>query len=95
MPGLLALSACVVGPDYRPPAPAALAVPPTYSVPSGPSAQGAEVRWWNRFGDPELTRLEEAGLAANLDIAQALARLRQVREALAQARSAAVPTISA
>lgn len=95
MPGLLALSACVVGPDYRPPAPAALAVPPTYSVPSDPSAQGAEVRWWNRFGDPELTRLEEAGLAANLDIAQALARLRQVREALAQARSAAVPTISA
>lgn len=94
-PGVLVLSACVVGPNYHPPAPAALAVPPTYSVPLDPSAHSATARWWNQFGDAELTRLEEAGLAANLDIAQALARLRQVREALAQARSAAVPTISA
>lgn len=94
-PGMLALSACVVGPNYHPPAPAALAVPPTYSVAHDPSAQGAAARWWDQFGDPDLTRLEEAGLAANLDIAQALSRLRQVREALAQARSAAVPTISA
>jgi outer membrane protein, multidrug efflux system len=94
-PGMLALSACVVGPGYHPPAPAALAVPPTYSVPLDPSAQSATARWWNQFGDPDLTRLEEAGLAANLDIAQALSRLRQVRETLAQARSAAVPTVSA
>lgn len=94
-PGTLALSACVVGPSYHPPSPAALAVPSTYSVALDPSAQSATTRWWNQFGDPELTRLEEAGLAANLDIAQALARLRQVREALAQARSAALPTISA
>lgn len=94
-PGVLVLSACVVGPNYHPPAPAALAVPPTYSVPLDPSAHSAAARWWNQFGDAELTRLEEAGLAANLDIAQALARLRQVREALAKARSAAVPTISA
>jgi len=94
-PGMLALSACVVGPGFHPPAPAALAVPPTYSVLLDPSAQSATARWWNQFGDPDLTRLEEAGLAANLDIAQALSRLRQVREALAQARSAAVPTISA
>jgi NodT family efflux transporter outer membrane factor (OMF) lipoprotein len=92
---MLALSACVVGLDYRPPAPAALAVPLTYSVASDPSAQSATARWWNQFGDADLTRLEEAGLAANLDIAQALSRLRQVREALAQARSAAIPMVSA
>lgn len=95
VPWLLALSACMVGPDYHTPTPAALGVPPRYSVPSDPSAQSANARWWDQFGDPELTRLELAGLAANLDIAQAWSRLRQVREALIQARSAAVPTISA
>ena len=95
VPGLLALSGCVVGPDYHAPAPTVLGVPPRYSVPADQSAQAGNVRWWDQFGDPELTRLELAGLAANLDIAQALSRLRQVREALIQARSAAVPTIAA
>jgi NodT family efflux transporter outer membrane factor (OMF) lipoprotein len=93
--GLLALPGCVAGPDYHAPLPAALGVQPRYSVPTDRSAQTVDARWWDRFNDPELTRLEQAGLAANLDIAQALSRLRQVREALIQARSAQVPTITA
>jgi len=95
VPGLLALSGCVVGPDYHAPQATTLGVPPRYSVPSDQSAQAGNLRWWDQFGDPELTRLELAGLVANLDIAQALSRLRQVREALIQTRSAAVPAISA
>ncbi|WP_353230518.1 efflux transporter outer membrane subunit [Novosphingobium sp.] len=97
-PGLLALSGCAAGPDYRAPQPAALGVPPAWSVVSDPSARSdpaGNARWWDRFGDAELSRLELAGLAANLDIAQALSRLRQSRELLVQARSAAVPTVSA
>ena len=95
LPGVLALCGCVVGPDYHAPTPTALHVPPRYSVASDQTPQTDKLRWWDQFGDPELSRLELAGLAANLDLAQALSRLRQVREALVQARSAAVPTITA
>jgi len=95
LPGVLAISACVAGPDYHAPAPAALGVPARFSVPSDQSAQDGNARWWNAFGDPVLARLETEGLSANLDIAVALSHLRQSREALVQARSAEVPTISA
>ena len=57
--------------------------------------QGDNARWWDAFHDPELSRLETEGRVANLDIAMALSRLRQSREALVQARSANLPTISA
>ena len=95
LPGLLAISACVAGPDYHAPPLAALGVPPGYSVSSEPAVQGGYARWWDGFGDPMLTRLEDEGLKANLDMAMALARLRQSREALVQARSGNVPTITA
>ncbi len=93
--GLLALSGCVVGPDYRAPPSAALGVPQQYSVAADPSAQVGRVNWWNTFNDPNLTRLETEGESANLDLAIALSRLRQTREALVQARSANIPTIAA
>jgi len=95
LPALLAVSGCVVGPDYRAPPQAALGIPQNYSVTSDPSAPTGNVRWWNAFDDPVLSRLEAEGLNANLDIAIALSRLRQTREALVQARSANIPTISA
>jgi multidrug efflux system outer membrane protein len=43
--------------------------------------------WWNRFGSAELTRMVEEGHASNLELAAALAR---VRQAEAQARIAGV-----
>jgi multidrug efflux system outer membrane protein len=96
LPGLLAISACAAGPDYHAPQPAVLGVPPRYSVPSDQTAQDSRnSRWWDAFSDPEFTRLEAEGLKANLDIAMALSRLRQSREALVQARSGNVPTVSA
>ena len=100
LPGVLAVSACAAGPDYHAPTPVALGVPPRYSVltdqsASDPSHRGSDPLWWNSFGDAELSRLESEGLKSNLDIAVALSRLRQSREALIQARSAMVPTLSA
>ena len=92
---LLALPACVAGPDYHPPAAVDLGVPAGFSVLSDPSAQSTNARWWDAFGDAELSRLEAEGVKANLDMAMALSRLRQSREALVQARSFNVPTVSA
>lgn len=93
LPSVLAIAACAAGPDYRAPVPAALSVPANWSVPADQSAQGSLARWWERLNDPLLTRLIDEGAKSNLDLATALSRLRQAREALVQARSGNLPTI--
>jgi len=93
---VLALAACTtVGPDYRTPAPDALAVPDAYygREPAAPPEELA--RWWERFDDPVLVRLIDEASAGNLDLAVAAARLTQAREALVQARAGLVPTVGA
>lgn len=88
-----ALTGCSVGPDYHPRAPAELGVPASYSVPAAPSREDL-TRWWDRFDDPVLGRLVQQAAAANTDIAQAVARLRQAREGLLQSRSQLLPNVS-
>ena len=90
----LPLQACVVGPDYAPPAPGALGVPGGYSTPA-PAGQPADIAaWWTSFNDPLLTSIVGRARSGNLDIAQAVARLRQAREGLVQARAARLPSVS-
>lgn len=89
----VALAGCTVGPDYRPRSAAELGVPEGYSVPAAASAEDL-TRWWDRFDDPLLGRLVEQARVANLDVAQAVARLRQARESLVQSRSSLLPTVS-
>jgi len=89
----LLLAGCTVGPDYRPKAPAELGVPDAFSVP-GAATREDLTRWWQRFDDPVLGRLVEQAAAANTDLAQAVARLRQGQETLRQNRASLVPTIS-
>jgi multidrug efflux system outer membrane protein len=49
--------------------------------------------WWTRFGDPVLSRLVEAALANNLDVATAAARVQEARAQEALARSAQSPSL--
>ena len=91
---VLALSACTVGPNYRPPAPAALSVPDTYYRRPAEAAPADLARWWERFDDPLLTRLIGEASAGSLDLAAASARLTQARESLVQARAGLVPTVT-
>ena len=51
--------------------------------------------WWRAFGDPALDEVVETALASNLDIAQAVARVAQAREAARLARAAIFPVIGA
>ena len=51
--------------------------------------------WWTLYGDAELTRLVEQALAANADIAQAVARVEQAQGQLREASGALVPTVNA
>jgi NodT family efflux transporter outer membrane factor (OMF) lipoprotein len=87
------LSACSVGPDYRPKSAAQLGVPDSWSVTAAPAPEDL-TRWWRKFDDPVLGQLVEQAAAANLDVAQAIARLRQAREALVVSRSGLFPSVS-
>lgn len=91
---LLVLGGCAAGPDYKPPRAADLGVPATFvAAPADDDAQDL-ARWWERLGDPDLTALVDRALDANLDIAQAVARLRQARAALVQSRADLLPSVS-
>lgn len=89
-----ALSACA---DFSPPErlPAPVAGLPAGYADSEAAGPAQPINWWHDFNDPTLNRLVDAALIANLDIAEAAAR---VEEARAQARIAGadrLPTIGA
>ncbi|MGP7795367.1 efflux transporter outer membrane subunit [Sphingomonas sp. CLY1604] len=88
-----ALAGCTVGPDYHPTSAADLGVPDGFSVPAQQTPEDL-TRWWSNFDDPVLGQLVEQARGANTDITQAIARLRQAREALVQSRASLLPTLS-
>ncbi|HKR25299.1 MAG TPA: TolC family protein, partial [Allosphingosinicella sp.] len=89
----LALAGCMVGPDYRSPAPGAPAQDPFLGGRS-PAFTGDEPpgRWWSLFGDPVLDRLVEQALAANTDLRVAAANLRRARAVLRETRAGRLPS---
>jgi NodT family efflux transporter outer membrane factor (OMF) lipoprotein len=91
----LPLAACAAGPDYRPRTAPELGVPDRYSVPADQRAREDLTRWWEKFDDPQLAALVQRAQASNLDIAQAVTRLRQARESLVQQRASLFPSVSA
>jgi NodT family efflux transporter outer membrane factor (OMF) lipoprotein len=94
---LTGLSACTVGPAYRPPAPD---VPASFKeagvtwqrVSPGDTAVG-DGAWWKAYGDAELDALVDRALAANPGVAQAEANWRQAVAAVGEARAAAMPQL--
>uniref|UniRef100_UPI0035C9BF2B efflux transporter outer membrane subunit n=1 Tax=uncultured Sphingomonas sp. TaxID=158754 RepID=UPI0035C9BF2B len=90
----VSLAGCTVGPNYHPASPVTLGVPAAYSVPSDTRPVGDLAAWWTRFDDPLLVSIVERARTGNLDLAQAVARLRQAREALLQSRAQLLPTLS-
>ena len=87
------LASCAAGPDYKPQSAGQLGVPEQWSVTAAAQAEDI-TRWWRNFDDPVLTQLVEQAAAANLDLEQALARLRQARESLVISRAALFPSLS-
>jgi NodT family efflux transporter outer membrane factor (OMF) lipoprotein len=98
----LALAGCAaVGPNYhRPEVP----TPAAYQG-AAALAQTARTRvtdqqqdlsrWWRGFDDPELQRLIQHALAANLDLAQAASRIREARYQVFLAGAPALPQVNA
>ena len=90
----LPLAACTVGPNYRAVPAAQLGVPDRYSV-NVPARSPEDItHWWTAFNDPLLGEIVEQARTSNLDIAQAVARLRQARESLRQSRAQLLPEVS-
>lgn len=91
----LLVSGCTaVGPDYRAPT---IAVPKQWqgsnSKPS-PIAKATDT-WWQTFNDPQLDRLINEAIAANLDLKKALVRIKDVRAQRTGIFASALPSLSA
>ncbi len=89
------LSSCTVGPDYaRPP----VTTPPAYKESLGAKTPAIDdvfgAKWWEVFGDSDLSALEEQVDISNQNIAQAEARFRQSRALVQSARAAFYPTVT-
>ena len=108
--GLLLFAAgCAVGPNYRRPSapvPSAfkeLAPTPTPTPVAGqaewkaatPRDDGLRGKWWEIFGDPELSALEEQVNVSNQNVARAEAVFRGARAAARGARADFFPTVGA
>ena len=63
--------------------------------PAQPADAKPRAPWWEIYGDPQLNALEEQVATANQTVAAAAARFRGARAAVAQARSAYFPTVTA
>lgn len=88
----LLLSACAVGPDYRPPQ-----TEPARFGNAGNAdfvAAGPEALWWKQFHDAGLDRLIERGLAANLDLRLAVTRVQESRALFREADLDRYPTVT-
>lgn len=77
MVALVAVTGCVSTrlPELKPPLPAQW----RHAVPADPSSRTDLHGWWHAFGDTELDGLIDQALAGNLDVAQAVERLRAAR----------------
>ena len=95
------LSACSLAPRTQLPEP--VVASPAAAAADLPAEFGADaepgpyesLEWWRAWADPALDAVVEAALAANYDMAEAVARVQQTREAARIARAAFYPTVRA
>ena len=84
---------CSVRRAYQPPAPT---VPAAWS---SSVAQPADLenlsKWWETFGDSQLTGLVQRAVAGNLDVRTALSRIREARATMRSARTQLRPSADA
>jgi NodT family efflux transporter outer membrane factor (OMF) lipoprotein len=91
---LLCVSGCAVGPSYRKPATTLEKFHSAVAVdarPKGAPTPALET-WWEGFADPMLSRIVQRARDQNLDLAAALARVRQARAAASEAGAQLRPT---
>lgn len=86
----LLAAGCTLGPDYKRPD---LELPAASVAADEPGALFTRERWWEVFHDGALNRLEEAALAHNSNLAQAMARVEEARAAAGVAFADRLPAV--
>jgi outer membrane protein, multidrug efflux system len=90
---LMLAAGCALGPDYRRPE---TATPAAYRFEENATAESfADAGWWQVYQDPVLQGLIHEGLAGNLDVRIAAARVDEARAALGSAHLQQLPQVSA
>ena len=92
---LLALSSCMVGPDYHKPAmqvPAAYKTEPGW-VKAAPDAAGPKGEWWTAFNDPLLDKLEAQVAVNNATVKADYYAYMQATALVREAQGSFFPTI--
>ncbi|WP_380780325.1 efflux transporter outer membrane subunit [Sphingomonas sp. R86520] len=91
----LLLAGCTVGPNFeRPRADVAPAFGPTRTdVASRTTTGTVDTRWWESFGDPELTSLIGRLASRNLDLQQAAERIEQARAVRSIVSAQGLPSV--
>ena len=89
---LLALSGCLLGPDYKRPA---VDTPPTFRFAESDAKDLVNTAWWEQFQDPALNDLIATALADNKDVKTAAARVEQFLGQFVTTRSQLFPQVAA
>jgi multidrug efflux system outer membrane protein len=87
----VALSGCMVGPDYRRPA---VEMPKTFQFEQKEALCTADTLWWKEFKDPVLDSLILEALANNKSVKAAAANVEQAASILTQTRAPLFPQIT-
>jgi multidrug efflux system outer membrane protein len=87
-----ALSACMVGPDYRRPD---VDVPTSWRLGTTEANEISNIAWWDRFQDPVLSNLVRTALANNKDLKVATANVDAAAAQYGIVRSAQFPQVDA
>ncbi|MBI5895584.1 MAG: efflux transporter outer membrane subunit [Desulfobacterales bacterium] len=93
--GLMTLVGCAVGPDYQPPGPQVPAQ--WHAADESASRQDAQrlAQWWQVLEDPLLTHLVQQAAGQNLDVREALSRVREARYRRVISRAPLFPSLAA
>jgi len=93
---LLSLGGCVMGPDFKTPeTPLAAhwANTPSQSGHSGTAELPVDMRWWDSFGDAQLSALVREAQTRNFDLQMAASRLEQSRAMRRQVAADTLPAV--
>ncbi len=85
----LFLVSCVVGRDYQTPE---IPLPTKWS--ESVAAQKTSDQWWKTFNDPVLNQLVNEAISANLNLKQALSRVKEARILRSEAIATGLPTLA-
>lgn len=85
------LSACAVGPDFKPPQ---VETPQNYRFEKVPEEAMINLKWWELFDDPVLYELVTQALDHNRDLKVAASRVEQARATLGYTRADEYPAIN-